>query len=199
MSANYCPNCGNKIDESNAVICTNCGMPLKKTPYGNPPEPPKSDEPSAEKPPAVDAELVSEPKHSNDSNTNAGGSSSSSSSSASSSVPPKKSEKISFLSVILSFFWPGLGQLYNGQFWKGIAIYILTPIGLMFLIVPGIAIWIYGMYDAYTQSEKMNKGEIPYTEAKLWEILVFVLFPFIIAAIFIVLMSLFMVPFITGM
>ncbi|MDV0447611.1 hypothetical protein MsAg5_15200 [Methanosarcinaceae archaeon Ag5] len=194
MSENYCSNCGSKIEE-NAAICTNCGMPLKKTPYGNPPEPPKSDEPSAEKPPAVDAELVSEPKTDGNAKQGSSKSQSQSQSQSSSTVPPKKSDKIPFLSLILSFFWTGLGQLYNGQFWRGIAFMILVPIGTLFLIVPGLIIWIYGMYDAYTQAEKMNKGEVPYSEAKLWEILVFILFPFIIAAILIVLIMLLMIPF----
>lgn len=92
---------------------------------------------------------------------------------------PKK-EKSTFLALILSFFIPGLGQVYNGNFWKGVLFMFAVPIGAIFLIIPGIAIWIYGMYDAYTDAEKINKGEKPYKEPTVWEIIGFLLLPFIV-------------------
>ncbi|MBR1368179.1 hypothetical protein RJ53_01195 [Methanocalculus chunghsingensis] len=62
------------------------------------------------------------------------------------------------LAVILSFFIPGLGQFYTGQFLKAIALFILAVIfaGLSTVLI-GIPfyliIWIYSMYDAYTTAE----------------------------------------------
>jgi len=57
---------------------------------------------------------------------------------------------------------PGLGQLYNGEVGKAIGILIGTLIGLLILVIPGLAVWAYGMYDSYKTAQKMNAGEIPY-------------------------------------
>ncbi|MCL2862907.1 MAG: hypothetical protein FWE54_02285 [Methanimicrococcus sp.] len=84
-------------------------------------------------------------------------------------------EKSPFLAIILSFLWVGLGQLYNGRFWKGIIFNVGSTIGMV-LIFPGLAIWIYSCWDAYKEAEKMNRGEIPFTEPTLLEILVFIFF-----------------------
>ncbi|MCD1295232.1 hypothetical protein CUJ83_09500 [Methanocella sp. CWC-04] len=75
------------------------------------------------------------------------------------------------LALILSFFLPGLGQIYNGQIKKGIiaiigyAVVIFAMIVLSFFII-GIClipvifiVWLWGMYDAYTTANKINRGE----------------------------------------
>jgi len=58
------------------------------------------------------------------------------------------------LALIMSFFIPGLGQLYTGQFLKAVALFILALlfgglstilIGIPFYII----VWVYSMYDAY--------------------------------------------------
>ena len=63
------------------------------------------------------------------------------------------------LAAVLSFFIPGLGQIYNGAIAEGIVLMILTVISLVlclamigFILVP--AIWIYAIYDAYNTSKK---------------------------------------------
>lgn len=58
------------------------------------------------------------------------------------------------LAVILSFFIPGLGQFYTGQFLKAFALFVLAVIfaGLSTLIIGipfYIIVWLYSMYDAY--------------------------------------------------
>lgn len=75
------------------------------------------------------------------------------------------------LSLILSFFIPGLGQVYNGQLMKGIVILALYVIlwvvsGLLMVILIGfctmvlpILIWVYAMYDAYVVAGRVNRGE----------------------------------------
>ena len=65
------------------------------------------------------------------------------------------------LAAILSFFYMGLGQIYNGQIGKGIAFIVLYSISwvLIFIIIGLITtpiLWIYGMYDAYKSAEKIN-------------------------------------------
>ncbi|HWR82306.1 MAG TPA: hypothetical protein VN285_03290 [Candidatus Deferrimicrobium sp.] len=65
------------------------------------------------------------------------------------------------LAAVLSFFYMGLGQIYNGQIAKGIlfiVIYTLSWI-LMLLLIGFITtpiLFIYGIYDAYKSAEKIN-------------------------------------------
>jgi hypothetical protein len=81
-----------------------------------------------------------------------------------------------FLAIILSFFLPGWGQLYNGRTWDGLKLvgafigsYFLLAIfigvtssqssaGIFVVIsfVVLIGIWIYGMYDAYKTANEIN-------------------------------------------
>jgi TM2 domain-containing membrane protein YozV len=51
--------------------------------------------------------------------------------------------------ALLSFFVPGLGQIIKGQVGKGILTFIGVALGLLFLVVPGIIIWIWQIADAY--------------------------------------------------
>lgn len=65
------------------------------------------------------------------------------------------------LAAVLSFFYMGLGQIYNGQLSKGILFIIAYTISclLIFVIIGFITtpiMWIYGMYDAYKSAEKIN-------------------------------------------
>ena len=97
-----------------------------------------------------------------------------------------------FVAAILSFFFPGLGQLYNGEFKKGLMIQIgcivswffcsLIP---FFILVP-IGILFAGIYDAYTEADKIKKGENPNKNVTLKELLIFLLWPFVMIGILIV-------------
>ena len=65
------------------------------------------------------------------------------------------------LALLASFFFPGLGQLVNGQVGKGIAMFVayLVSLALLFvfvgfLLVP--AIWIWSMVDAYSGAKQWN-------------------------------------------
>ena len=65
------------------------------------------------------------------------------------------------LAAVLSFFYMGLGQIYNGQLSKGIFFIIAYTISwILMIVVIGFlttpVMWIYGMYDAYKSSEKIN-------------------------------------------
>lgn len=66
------------------------------------------------------------------------------------------------IAAVLSFFWTGVGQIYNGQILKGlilIGVQILNGL-LMFLLIGFITyplVWIWGMYDAYKTAERINK------------------------------------------
>jgi hypothetical protein len=80
------------------------------------------------------------------------------------------------------FSLPGLGQVYNGELEKGIGIYIVLFllsnfwffIGFYILILIPI-IWIYGIYDAYTTSIKMNTHQLPYRESPTSTLIIYVI------------------------
>jgi TM2 domain-containing membrane protein YozV len=70
--------------------------------------------------------------------------------------------KDSRLSLVLSFLFPGLGQIYNGDTEKGI-LFVLSGavscvIALLFLggLVAGSAVWVWSMFDAYMVAERTN-------------------------------------------
>jgi len=77
------------------------------------------------------------------------------------------------LAAVLSFFWMGLGQIYNGQLAKGILFMIVYGFSwvLMFVLIGFITtpiLFIYGIWDAYSSAEKINQwlaqqaGQPPY-------------------------------------
>ena len=104
-------------------------------------------------------------------------------------------EKSTFVAIILSFFFTGAGQVYNGQLKKGLLMMIVLWIGSI-LILPGLVIWVYAMYDAYKEAEKMNKGEIPFAEATAKDAVIFIIAYFIIVFAFFAIVSLLMfIPF----
>ena len=83
------------------------------------------------------------------------------------------------LAILLSLFFVGWGQWYNGKTWDGLKLlgafllsfFILliftsmmgtmpiTAIFVVILIFIILAIWIYGIYDAYKNAERINNGE----------------------------------------
>lgn len=65
------------------------------------------------------------------------------------------------LAAIASFFFAGLGQIYNGEIGKGVLLMIVQLVNVMlFFVVIGFITypitWIYGMWDAYKTAEKIN-------------------------------------------
>lgn len=62
------------------------------------------------------------------------------------------------VALLLSFIMPGFGQWYNGQAGKGFAFLIGFWI-LVWTVIGGIAIWIWGMADAYGAATKINEGQ----------------------------------------
>ncbi|NLA99604.1 MAG: hypothetical protein GX837_01340 [Methanomicrobiales archaeon] len=84
----------------------------------------------------------------------------------------------------LSFLFNGLGQAYNGQFIRGVMVLLGSFFGLFLLIVPGVAIWAWGIYDAWATARQMNEGLIPYQETSplmivgfvvVWAVTIFLL------------------------
>ncbi|KAF1076160.1 hypothetical protein MKMG_01563 [Methanogenium sp. MK-MG] len=64
------------------------------------------------------------------------------------------------LALIFSFFIPGLGQFYTGQFLKAILLFVVAGVLAFFwftlIAIPlYLIVWIYGMYDAYTEAQSI--------------------------------------------
>jgi TM2 domain-containing membrane protein YozV len=77
------------------------------------------------------------------------------------STQPPKFYKNPSTATILSFFFMGLGQIYNGQIGKGIAFIVLYGISLllMFILIGFVTtpiLWIVGMIDANKSAKKIN-------------------------------------------
>ena len=74
---------------------------------------------------------------------------------------PPKFYKNPSVATVLSFFWMGLGQIYNGEIGKGVTFLVLYAISfcLMFLVIGFIttpALWIWGMVDANNSAKRIN-------------------------------------------
>lgn len=87
--------------------------------------------------------------------------------------PEKKKEPV--LAAGLGSVFAGSGQVYNGDLRKGILILVGTIIGAFIFLIPGIIVWIYGIYNAYTTAEKMNKGEVGYKEPSAKSVIAYIL------------------------
>jgi TM2 domain-containing membrane protein YozV len=66
------------------------------------------------------------------------------------------------VSLIASFFIPGLGTMLNGEVGKGVGILVgyFVCLFLFFLILPllvALGLWVWGMVDAYQGAQQWNR------------------------------------------
>ena len=78
------------------------------------------------------------------------------------STQPPKFYKNPSIATILSFFFMGLGQIYNGQIGKGVIFIILygISVALMWVVIGFVTtpiLWIWGMVDANNSAKKINE------------------------------------------
>ncbi len=78
------------------------------------------------------------------------------------STQPPKFYKNPSIATILSFFFMGLGQIYNGQIGKGVVFIILygISVALMWVFIGFVTtpiLWIWGMIDANNSAKKINE------------------------------------------
>jgi TM2 domain-containing membrane protein YozV len=69
------------------------------------------------------------------------------------------------VAAVLSFFWAGLGQIYNGQLAKGLGFIVLYLfcVLLIFVVIGLILVpivWIIGMWDAYNTAKQYNEKQL---------------------------------------
>lgn len=101
--------------------------------------------------------------------------------------PAPKEEKSPGLAAVLSFLFAGSGQVYNGQLGKGILLLLGEFIGAFIFFIPGLIVWIYAIYDAYTTAKKMNTGEIPFLPVKTTDVIIYIIIYVVIIIIIIAL------------
>lgn len=106
---------------------------------------------------------------------------------------PVREQKSPLIAGACSTVLPGLGQVYNGETAKGFALFIMTCVGLVLLVVPGLIVWLYAMYNAYKTAGKMNTGEIPVREMRILHVILFVVFALAVVVVGLVLLYLFVV------
>jgi TM2 domain-containing membrane protein YozV len=106
-------------------------------------------------------------------------------------APAAAQEKNPGIAAILAVFFTGSGQVYNGETGKGIGLLIAALIGYLIFIVPGIIVWAYGIYDAYTTAVKMNKGEIPFKQATAGTLIGYIVAWIIIVVLFFLIIAAF--------
>jgi TM2 domain-containing membrane protein YozV len=70
-----------------------------------------------------------------------------------------REQKNPVVAALCSMVIPGLGQVYNGETGKGIIVFALTLMGLVFLILPGVMVWLLSIHNASAVAGKMNSGE----------------------------------------
>ena len=97
-------------------------------------------------------------------------------------APSASDIKNPVIAAVLSLIIPGLGQSYNGNALKGIGFFLGTALLSIFsllmywigdsyfeaLFIGFFIIWIIGVYDAYRDAGRMNRGEIPEKAHQMW-------------------------------
>lgn len=155
----YCPECGKPLSNEAANFCDNCGAKLAAAPT-----------------------ITVEPQP----QAEAGASGSASSGPAGSEpvtlVRPVE-EKSTFVAALCSLILPGLGQVYDGKLERGFLIFIGTVIGFFLFIIPGLLVWAFGIYDAYTIALRMNKKEIPFLPTNTGHVILFILLALFIVVV----------------
>ncbi len=104
------------------------------------------------------------------------------------------------VAAIASFFIPGLGQVYNGE---GLMVGSLWLIGMivgsLFLFIPGIFVWLYGIYNAYKVADNMNSGLLPFKAAKSGKLALFIAIGIIAYVLFAFIITTYMAMIITAL
>jgi TM2 domain-containing membrane protein YozV len=93
------------------------------------------------------------------------------------------------VAAILSFFVPGLGQVYNGDMGRGLLFFFGCAIGYLLLIIPGVLVFVFCIYDAYDTAKKINIGEQSYKKTGLGDYFAFIVLSFCIVFAFFVVIA----------
>lgn len=188
MANHFCSNCGEPVAGPDAKVCTNCGKPLQTQQ--------QQTEPSQNNRENYQNNEQQDTSNQQDNSYQAR-------SEERTYTRPENvvyvKEKTTFISILLSFFFPGAGQVYNGNLKKGIYMIIGFWIGIFIFFIPAIIIWIYSMYDAYKEAKSINRGDLPFIDPTAKDAVIYAAAYigslFIIYIVFAILMAIIMIPF----
>ena len=106
---------------------------------------------------------------------------------------PQEETKSPETAGLCSSFLPGLGQVYNGETAKGYVLFLLAVAGAVLLVVPGILVWLYAIWDAYAVAGRMNAGTVPFRPARPFQMVVFFIFAALAVVVVLLLVTALMV------
>ena len=155
----YCPGCGKPLANESANFCDNCGAKLSAAPTITV-RPPGDAGASSASPHASSSGPAPEPV-----------------------IVQPVEEKSTFIAALCSLILPGLGQVYDGKLERGFLIFFGTIIGLFLFVIPGLCVWAFGIYDAYTIALQMNKKEIPFLPTNTGHVILFILLALIMVVV----------------
>lgn len=95
------------------------------------------------------------------------------------------------LAAVMSFLIPGLGQVYTGNTLRGILLLIGAFVGFIMLLVPGLIVLAYAVYDAYKTAKKINSGQVPYKKVNILVMIAFVIAAILMSIVLFALISAF--------
>ena len=52
------------------------------------------------------------------------------------------------VAILFNLFWPGIGQIYQGRAFAGLFFMVCTPVGYLFLLIPGLILHVICILDA---------------------------------------------------
>ena len=73
-------------------------------------------------------------------------------------TPNNTKSKSTTIAIVLSMICAGLGQIYNGQIIKGVALLVVYLIGFVISPILGIIVWACGIWDAYDVAKGTQSG-----------------------------------------
>ena len=90
-------------------------------------------------------------------------------------------------SGILSLLCCGLGQLYNGQTLKGVALFFGAIIASQVYNLLGIIIILFAIFDASTTATKINQGKVPFNGKSIlfWPVVILLIILIIVVILFV--------------
>ena len=95
----------------------------------------------------------------------------------------------------LSRPWAGLRRLS----YQRVIFLIGTSVGALIFLIPGVIVWVYQIYNAYSVAKKMNAGEIPFKETSAVHIILYFVLLAVVSIIFIIIMAAVIAAFVFGM
>jgi zinc-ribbon domain/PsbP len=197
-----CPNCG-KLSDTGDETCPHCGTVFEK----KPPAPDFTFIPSEQSPeqkfPATGETSRPSPAQKSPAPVEA-----SRPSPAVVSSRPSRNIRNPWIAVILSILFIGWGQWYSGRTWEGVRLVLYSiaaaivfvvialvlsflKAGLLLLVILGIyilvmvLIWGYGIVEAYTIADKINRGDLVFQKksALFWVPFLIIVFQILVVAV----------------